>query len=117
MTHAFGSALQDEKHGTEIDCKHAIPFLLGQVEQWSDLGNACIIKKHIQAPPALVGQIEHALNVCCAGDVCLNCSLSKLASEGLCAFTRSANNNAAPSRAMRRAQTAPMPLAAPVMSA
>jgi hypothetical protein len=75
--------LQHEKHGAQVDRQHPIPFLLGELEQWPDFGDACIIEQHIKAPPALVCRIEHALDVRCTGHVRLHRSLPKLISEGL----------------------------------
>jgi hypothetical protein len=75
--------LQHEKHGAQVDRQHAIPFLLGELEQWPDFGDACVIEQHIKPPSALVRQIEHALDVRCTGHVRLHRSLPELIGEGL----------------------------------
>src|SRR6516225_1658015 len=50
-------------------------------------GDPRVVEQHIQATPALVGQIEHTLNVVCTGNVRLDGRLSKLVSKGFCAVT------------------------------
>jgi hypothetical protein len=39
MTHAFGASLQNEKDGAQVDGQHAVPLVLGELEQWPDFGN------------------------------------------------------------------------------
>src|SRR5215470_11388931 len=46
-----------------------------------------LLNTHIQATPALVGQIEHTLNVVCTGNVRLDGRLPKLVGKGFCAVT------------------------------
>ena len=87
MAHAFGGALQHEKDGTQVDRQHAVPFVLGEIEQLPDFGNPRVVEQHIQASPALVGEIEHALDVRCMRNVHLDKSLSELVSKGFCAGT------------------------------
>src|SRR5262249_53751873 len=70
----------------QVDRQRAVPLVLSELKQLSDFGDPCVVDKHIQAPPALVGQIEHALDVRCSGDIRLDRSLPKFLSEGLCAI-------------------------------
>ena len=118
MAHAFSCALQHEKDGTQVDRQHTVPVVLGDIEQLPNFSDPSVVEQHVKASPALVRQIEHTLDVLCMGNVRLHRSLPKLVGKALCAVTIlvHANNNCAPSRAMRRAHAAPMPLAAPVMS-
>ena len=87
MAHAFGGALQHEKDSTQIYRQGAVPLVLSELEQLPDFGDPRVVKQHIQATPALVGQIEHTLNVVRAGNVRLDGRLSKLVSKGFCAIT------------------------------
>jgi len=107
----------NEKDGAQVDGQHAVPLVLGELEQWPDFGNPRVIEQHINAPPTLEGEIKHPLDVCCTSNIHLDRGLTKLVSKGLFTPFTSANNNRAPSRAIRRAQAAPMPLAAPVTRA
>ena len=79
-THAFGGGLQHKKDGTQVDRQHAVPFVLAELEQRPDFGDARVVEQHVESSPALVGEIEHALDVACAGNVRLDRSLSKLVS-------------------------------------
>src|SRR5262249_5701222 len=54
LTHAFGGALQHEKDRTQIDCEHAVPFLLCKLEQRSDFSDARVVEQYIKAPPKLI---------------------------------------------------------------
>jgi len=56
--HAFGGSLQHEKDGAQIDGQHAVPFVLGELEQWPDFGNPRVVKQYINAPPTLEGEIK-----------------------------------------------------------
>ena len=78
----FGGGLQDKKDGTQVDRQHAVPFVLAELEQRPDFGDARVVEQHVEASPALVGEIEHALDVACAGNVRLDRSLSKLVGKG-----------------------------------
>ena len=46
--------------------------------QSPDFGDPRVVEQHIQATPALVGQIEHTLNVSCTGNIRLDGRLPKL---------------------------------------
>ena len=87
-------------------------------KQGPHFGDSRVVEQYVEPSPQLVGAIEHALDVGRFGDIRLDGSLPKLVGKGLLRpspFT-SANSSRAPSRAKRRADAAPMPLAAPVMS-
>src|SRR5499426_4091973 len=83
LTHAFRGGLQHEKDRTQVDRQHAVPVVLGELEQRPDFGDAGVVEQHVEAPPALVGEIEHALDVRRAGHVGLNASLPELVGKGL----------------------------------
>ena len=85
LTHALGGALQHEKDGAQVYRQHAVPVVLGDFEQLADFGDARIVEQRVEPPPALVGEIEHALDVRCAGHVRLDGSLPKLVGQRLCA--------------------------------
>src|SRR5215469_14682210 len=63
------------------------PGLDQMLKDASIFGAPRVVDQHIQATPALVGQIEHTLNVVCTGNVRLDRRLPKLVSNGFCAVT------------------------------
>src|SRR6516164_8970481 len=83
LTHAFGGGLQHEKDGAQVDRQHAVPLVRSELEQRPDFGNAGVVEQHVEPPPALVGEIEHALDVRRAGHVDLDGGLSELVGKGL----------------------------------
>src|SRR6516225_10007985 len=85
--HAFSGALQHEKDSTQVYRQGAVPLVLSELEQLPGFGDPSVVEQHIQATPALVGQIEHTLNVVCTGNVRLDGRLPKLVSKGFCAVT------------------------------
>ena len=76
--HAPGHRLQDEEHGAQVDRHHAIPLGLGYVEHRLHADDTRVVEEDVEATPAPVRLLDHALDILAPRDIGADRDLAEL---------------------------------------